>query len=118
MLKSALLASFAAIAASALINYFSPCFFKYWYCCLIFCLALFSISKISVRAAIKKPDFAQFLLAFIVIKTLLALGTIVLIKVIFKNEALAPALHFLTQYILFNGFEIRYLTMLFKKSNS
>lgn len=62
------------------------------------------------------PDFTQLLFVGIVIKFLLAL-VIILIFSFRKAEFAAFSLHFISHYVLFTIFEIRYLLPLIKANH-
>lgn len=63
----------------------------------------------------KSPEFTQLLLGGIVVKLLLSL-IIILIFAFIRAGFFAFALHFISHYILFTIFEIRYLLPLIRRN--
>jgi len=63
------------------------------------------------------PDFTQLLLGGIVVKLLLSL-VVILVFSVRKPIFFSFSLHFISHYVLFTIFEIRYLLPLIKKNTT
>lgn len=84
---------------------------------LFFSIFCFTINIIYSKTA-HPETFTQQLMVGIVIKLLLTLSCIILYKLFFTGNFFYFSIHFITHYILFTIFEIRYLLYIVKKEMS
>jgi len=99
--------SFVFVGYLSLNNYFWPFSIGYF-------ILLFFIINVFYTFKIESEEFTQLLVGGFIVKLLLAL-IIILVFSIRKTDYLSFALHFISHYILFTIFEIRYLLLLIRK---
>lgn len=85
-----------------------------WHLGLLILLPLGLLLNLVFTATSRSESFSQILLAGIVVKLLAALTAIVIYRILEPASFYCFSLHFITQYILFTIFEIRYLFYILK----
>ncbi|MES2678705.1 MAG: hypothetical protein V4635_02420 [Bacteroidota bacterium] len=110
-----LLSAFFSTGCSLVLEKFAGHPSPYWPFSILYFLVLSFIMNLFYAYKSASPDFTQLLLGGIVIKLLLSLVVILVFSVrkpIFFNFSL----HFISHYVLFTIFEIRYLLPLIRKN--
>ncbi len=104
---------------SVSINFFTAVFFEHWYSISLVFLLFFSIYNFVYIQRSTKEEFTQFLLFSLAIKLLLAFFTLLLCAFLFRSIFSGFAFHFVSTYMVFTVFEIRFLNQLIhSKHNS
>lgn len=111
---SVALSALSAAAISCALNHYTPLFSASWPYSLIYFSGLCIVLNLVYAFQSGSASFSQLLLAGIVIKLLLALIIILVIAVKYPAGAFNLSIHFISHYILFTIFEIRYLLQLIK----
>jgi hypothetical protein len=94
------------------INFFTSVHFENWfYISLAFAL-FFAIYNFVYMYKSTKEEFTQFLLFSLAIKLLLAFFTLLLCAFLFRSVFSGFAFHFISAYMVFTVFEIRFLNQL------
>jgi hypothetical protein len=119
LLKNLISIFFPALLAATLsfvLNRYTALQTAHWeYSILYFAVACFGFNLVYTARALK-PAFAQLLLGGIVIKLLLALVIVVICSFLFRTDFFSFSIHFISHYVLFTIFEIRYLLPLIKNN--
>ncbi len=97
---------------SVSINFFTAVFFEHWYSISLVFLLFFSIYNFVYIHKSTKEEFTQFLLFSLAIKLLLAFFTLLLCAFLFRSIFSGFAFHFVSTYMVFTVFEIRFLNQL------
>ena len=106
--------SFLGVLLSLALNRYTVLLTSHWHLSLLyFCVTSFLFNLWYAYQA-SKTTFVQAMLVGIVIKLLLALILILIYSIICKQDFFNFSLHFISYYILFTIFEIRYLLHLIK----
>ena len=107
-----------AFILSLLLNHYSHLVSKhYQYSIMYFSIVCFVLNTIYAVKS-KSKTFTELLLAGLVIKFLLAFIVIIIYSIIDKPNFFYFSIHFISHYILFTIFEIRYLLQLIKINQS
>jgi hypothetical protein len=116
---SLLLAALFSAFISFSIQFFTPVVFNDWiFVHLIFFVFFFLYNLIYIFRS-KKNDFTQFLLFSLALKLLLAFFTLLLCAFLFRSSFKGFAIHFVSTYMVYTVFEIRFLNYLIQtQSNS
>jgi len=94
------------------INFFTAVYFENWlYISLAFAL-FFAIYNFVYIYRFTKEEFTQFLLFSLAIKLLLAFFTLLLCAFLYRSIFSGFAFHFISAYMVYTVFEIRFLNQL------
>lgn len=107
-----------AVALSLILNHFTVLPSVNWKYSLYFLFPFCLLLNCIYSTRYSHENFTQLLIVAIVIKLLLALTAIVIYSFIDKVGFFNFSLHFISHYILFTIFEIRYLLYLIKKNQA
>ncbi len=94
------------------VHFFTTVSFKNWPFIPAIFIAFFFIYNLVYMARSGKEDFTQFLLFSLAIKLLLAFFTLLLCAFLFRAQFNGFSIHFVTTYMVFTVFEIRFLNQL------
>jgi hypothetical protein len=86
---------------------------NFWQLSIVYFSVLYFSMNLYYASKVNSDEFTQQLLGGIVIKLLMAL-VVILIFSFSKKDFFSFALHFISHYILFTIFEIRYILLLLK----
>ncbi len=112
------LAMLFSVFISFSINLFTSEQYKHWfYISLAFALFFF-VYNFLYQYKSGKEDFTQFLLFSLAIKLLLAFFSLLLCAFLFRSSFHGFAAHFVSTYMIFTVFEIRYLNQLIRQKSS
>ena len=115
---SVFLPSALAICFSITLNTYSKFVNPFWHYSIVYFGLFCFISNLIFTLKTNKEDLTGAFLTGIGVKLLLAFVIIALYSFLIKSTFLAFALQFISHYILFTIFEIRYLLQLTKLKNS
>ncbi len=108
-LKVIIFSAIFSLIVSLTLNYFNICYSKNWWWSLLFFLVIFITTKLLFAQKRQPESGADILIGTIWIKLILLLVAVFIYSLIDKNGLFRFSMHFMTHYILFTVFEIRYL---------
>jgi len=92
--------------------------YKYWlFVPPVFLVIFFLLNLLSVYRSTKE-DFTQFLLVSLAIKLLIALLTLLICAFLYREHFKGFSIHFVSAYIIFTVFEIRFLNQVIHSKSS
>jgi hypothetical protein len=94
------------------INFFTSVYFENWYYISLAFALFFTIYNFVYINRSSKEEFTQFLLLSLAIKLLLAFFTLLLCAFLFRSVFSGFAFHFISAYMVYTVFEIRFLNQL------
>jgi len=115
---SILILSAVAVSVSLAYNFFNLCYARNWWWSILFFVAIFLIVNLIRNLKTNPTISTEIVIGTISIKALLLMVAVFIYSLIDKKGFFCFSMHFLTHYILFTVFEIRYLLTVIKSKKS
>lgn len=103
-----------SIAASFLFNHYELTYHKNWWWSVLLYSLIFVVLNVVYNLKTTPQSFSEMLIGSIAIKLTILLFAIFIYSLIDQGGLTKFSLHFITHYILFTIFEIRFLLLLIK----
>lgn len=103
-----------SVLLSLLLNRFSPVSYSYWFSMVALFFLFFFVSGLISNQRLNQEDFTAYLLLNLSIKLLIAFVCIAFCAFLFRKVFLPFSAHFVSQFLIFTGFEIRFIYQLIK----
>lgn len=117
-LTSLALAVLLSLFISGSIQFFTSTSFAQWTYIPLFFLLFFFAYNLLYSFRVNKDDFTQFLLFSLALKLLLAFFILLICAFFFRTNFAAFAVHFVSTYLIFTVFEIRFLNQLIQSHST
>lgn len=111
-------ASLASFILSVVLNHYTKIVTKDYHYSILFMLVLFLILNLVYLFNSASSNLTQILLAGTVTKLLFSFVAVIVYSILRGNDFFGFSLHFVSHYVLFVVFEIRYLLQVIKRNES